>query len=203
MKRKRSEMISNRKIILFTCFIILISIHSNAQEALKDLGLQASAKNDNAPKAIEDWGQLVGNWNIVFESVDQSGNVQQSFEGEWNWFYILNGYAIQDVFILPPRSKATNPDTLFYGVGIRIYDETLNKWESVWVDTSNKKLEFREASSKDGEIVLFQTNAKGEKLKITYFEITEQSFEWKQEVFDTTKENWIVTQLIHAKKREH
>ena len=180
--------------------IFLVSIQLSAQETIRDNGLQALSKHDDAPKATDHWGKLVGHWDIIFESIDAAGNVQRSFEGEWNWFYILNGFAIQDVFILPPRKKAEDPKTIFYGVGIRIYNEEVNKWESVWVDTSNKKLEFREASSNDNEIILYQTNNEGEKIRITYFDMEEKSFEWKQEVFSANKNSWIATQLIHAKK---
>jgi len=182
--------------------MLVASINLSAQMSRVDNGLQALEKHDKAPAATEHWGKLVGNWDIVFESIDSQGNVQSSFEGEWNWFYVLNGFAIQDVFILPPRKKAEDPKAVFYGIGIRIYNERLNKWESVWVDTGNKKLEFREASSNEKEITLYQTNIEGQKIRINYVDMTKKSFEWKQEVYNEEDGKWIVTQLIHAKKRE-
>ncbi len=186
---------------VFICLLLLITSSLIGQNTLENVGLITTTKNPNAPEATEHWGKLVGNWDIIFESVDASGTVQQEFEGEWNWFYMLNGHAIQDVFILPPRNQASDPNSIFYGVGIRIFDEDSGKWQSVWVDTSNKILELREASSTDEKIILHQTNAKGEKLRISYFDIAKNSFEWKQEVFDEKTETWILTQLIHAKRR--
>ncbi len=187
------------QIIKKTAFSLLILLTFHAHGQHDTLGLLSSEMNINASETTKDWGKLVGNWNIVFEAVDESGKVQQSFEAEWNWFYILDGYAIQDVFILPPRNLAKKTDSPFYGVGVRIFDEDTNKWQSVWVDTSNKKLEFREATSTAEQITMYQTNAKGEKLRITYFDMAPSSFEWKQEVLVDNK-NWVITQLIHAKK---
>lgn len=174
---------------------VLLVIPSKGQNVT---GVIASKLNDNAPDETVHWGKLVGNWDIVFEAINEKGEVTQSFDGEWNWFYTLNGHAIQDVFILPPRSSGSDPSTLFYGTGIKIYNSESKKWQSCWVDTSDKKLGLREAISTDEKIILYETKANGEKTKITYFDMKENTFSWQQEIQDG--DDWIINQVIRAKR---
>ncbi|MGX1927986.1 hypothetical protein [Flagellimonas sp. 2504JD4-2] len=180
---------------------LLVSNTINAQQTLEQTGLLAVKQNETAPSATNHWGQLVGDWDIVVEMVNASGEVQQSFDGEWNWFYVMNGMAIQDVFILPKRKDQKEQDNLFYGVGLRIYNEKLDKWQTAYVDTSNRQIDVGEAVSTKEKITLFETNDKKEKIRITYFDFQENTFKWQQEVFNEDKKTWQITQLIRATRK--
>ncbi|WP_420320844.1 hypothetical protein [Flagellimonas sp.] len=171
-----------------------------AQKNIEGIGLLSHAKNDEAPASTDHWGQLVGNWDIVVEMLDASGEIKHSFNGEWNWFYVLNGMAIQDVFILPKRKEATDQN-LFYGIGLRIYNEKLNKWQTAYMDTSNRQMDMGEAISTAEKITLMETNRKKEKIRITYFDFQNNTFKWQQEVYNEDKKAWQITQLIHATRK--
>ena len=131
-----------KKITVFA-YLLLSTVIINAQESV---GLISSTPK-SVPEEVAKWGKLVGNWDIVVEMIGEDGEVTQSFNAEWNWFYIMNGLAIQDVFILPKRADNIDPSDYFVGTGIRIYDEDEKKWQTSWIDTSTKKIELREAVS--------------------------------------------------------
>ncbi|MEX0315960.1 MAG: hypothetical protein AB3N18_17405 [Allomuricauda sp.] len=180
---------------------VLASIRMEAQQTLENVGLLADKLNETAPSSTDHWGQLVGDWDIVVDMLDDSGEIQQSFSGEWNWFYIMNGMAIQDVFILPKRKDSKDQGNQFYGVGLRIYNEKLDKWQTAYVDTSNRQIDVGEAVSTKEKITLFETNDKKEKIRITYFDFQENTFRWQQEVFNEDQKAWQVTQLIRATRK--
>ncbi|WP_422861807.1 hypothetical protein [Flagellimonas sp. W118] len=170
------------------------------QDTLEDTGLLATEINKTAPTLTDHWGQLVGNWDIEVEIVNSSGEITQSFNGEWNWFYVMNGMAIQDVFILPKREDAKDQNS-FYGIGLRIYNEKLNKWQTAYMDTSNKQMDTGEAISTNEKIILIETNEKDEKIRITYFDFQDNTFKWQQEVFNEDRKVWQINQLIHATRK--
>ncbi len=184
-----------KKIAIFSS-ALLFTIIINAQSSV---GLISSAPK-SVPEEVAQWGKLVGNWDIVVEMIGEDGNVTQSFNAEWNWFYIMNGLAIQDVFILPKRADNIEPSDYFVGTGIRIYDEDKKKWQTSWLDTSSKRIELREAVSTDQNIVVIHNTEGGDKLRYTYYDMNAESFKWKQESANNDG-RWKVTQTVVAKRR--
>ncbi len=185
-----------KKITVFAYLLVFTTIVLRAQESV---GLISSVP-ESVPAEVAKWGKLVGNWDIIVEMIGEDGNVAQSFDAEWNWFYIMNGLAIQDVFILPKRAENIEPSNYFIGTGIRIYDENSKTWQTSWIDTSTKRIELREAISTDQDIVIIHHTSDGDKLRYTYYDINDESFKWKQESADEGG-SWKVTQTVVAKRR--
>ena len=179
--------------------IVLFTLITHLIYAQESVGLISEAPDSISDK-IAQWGKLVGNWDIVVDMLDEEGNVAQSFDAEWNWFYIMNGLAIQDVFILPRRAENIDPSNYFIGTGIRVYDDKNKKWQTTWIDTSTKKIEMREAASSDKEIIIIQDSEDGSKLKYTYYDMNDNTFRWKQESMNNSG-GWKVTQTVVAKRK--
>src|ERR671936_683012 len=49
------------------------------------------------------FGRLVGSWDIAGRFFDEEGNVIKESTGEWHFGWALDGRAIADVLISPPR----------------------------------------------------------------------------------------------------
>jgi|GEM_PF-4748500 len=164
-----------------------------------DRGVEASAISKDAPAETAHWGRLVGNWNFVLEELAPDGRVTESYAGEWNFFYTLGGEAIQDVFILPPRSAEISPEDHFYGTGIRIFDGETKKWRVVWIDTGGRQFELRQATSTGDQIVMTTGPGANEK-RWVYFDLHEDRFQWRQEAMADGK--WTVDQRLTATRAD-
>ena len=75
------------------------------------------------------FGHFIGDWE--FEGIFGKGTTDElRVPGEWLFSWILNGTAIQDVFICPSRKemeKNPNPDAE-YGTTIRFYNQPTDSW---------------------------------------------------------------------------
>src|SRR2546423_8598734 len=50
------------------------------------------------------FGQFVGSWDVAAKQFAADGT-SKTLHGEWHFFWALEGRAIQDVIISPPRSE--------------------------------------------------------------------------------------------------
>ncbi len=53
-------------------------------------------------------------------------------DGEWHFAWVLEGRAVQDIWIVPPREKRGAGNLYEYGTTIRFYDPTIDAWRSTW-----------------------------------------------------------------------
>ena len=58
--------------------------------------------------------------------------------GEWHFGWALEGRAIQDVWIVPPRGELRHGDAAAnfnsYGTTLRVYDPDIDAWRIQWTD---------------------------------------------------------------------
>src|SRR5947209_13987295 len=83
------------------------------------------------------YGQFVGSWEArVFEHLTD-GSTQER-KGEWHFGWVLEGRAIQDVFIVPPRAARGARKLPIkgnrYGTTIRVYDPQKESWQITWIN---------------------------------------------------------------------
>src|SRR5882672_3567127 len=70
------------------------------------------------------YGWLIGDWEMD-SIIHKDDGTKQTGRGEIHFGWVLEGRAIQDVWILPG---------VFYGTTLRIYDPGLNAWHILWSD---------------------------------------------------------------------
>src|SRR5215475_2591209 len=85
------------------------------------------------------YGQFVGDWQTDIFTYAPDGSRHQG-QGEIHFDWILQGRAIQDVWMIPRRgtnraSAAPLPIAgNWYGTTIRAYDPNLAAWRIFWID---------------------------------------------------------------------
>ena len=81
------------------------------------------------------YGQFVGEWD--FEWVDNQGTTgERHVQGEWIFAWVLEGTAIQDVFICPSRKariKDYQPDAA-YATAVRMYNPNTEAWDILYTE---------------------------------------------------------------------
>ena len=70
------------------------------------------------------YGWLIGRWTFA-ATVHRDDGTTHKGEGEIHFAWVLEGRAIQDVWILPG---------VFYGTTLRVYDPGIDAWHILWSD---------------------------------------------------------------------
>lgn len=114
------------------------------------------------------YGWLIGDWRM--DAVVHSDNgAKHSGEGEIHFGWVLEGRAIQDVWILPG---------LFHGTTLRVYDPGLDAWHILWSDPLKQLYTRQIGRARGKDIVQEGTADSGAALRWTFTEITPRSFRW-------------------------
>ena len=97
--------------------------------------LAASERSPEIPPELDAYGWLVASWELDvlhYWAVDVSG---RDLKGEVHAGWVLEGRAVQDVWIMPRRSdRGGQLDKKFnmYGTTLRLWDATIQGWRITW-----------------------------------------------------------------------
>ena len=152
-----------------------------------------SPANPEAPAGVAQYGQFEGTWKCAPAFRNAKGEWQESpARPTWVWHYVLNGHAVQDVWIPDPENA---PPTAAMGTNLRVYDAENDRWDMVWTTESLGAFQVFQARMVDGEIVMHGDIEAGQRpahlARITFHNIGKQHFDWKYEASAPGDgENW-------------
>ena len=107
----------------------------------------------------------------------ENGVVTREMAGEWLFARVLEGRAIQDLWIVPPRSER-EADLYEYGTSIRFYDPASRKWRSTWIGPMHGMVRTFLAERHGDDIVLASESAAEGALRRVFSDISAQNFSW-------------------------
>src|SRR5436190_20333242 len=93
--------------------------------------LAAAGRSPEIPDALDAYGWLVGDWELRvlrYAGVDVAA---RGIQGEVHAGWVLEGRAVQDVWIMPRRAEriASSDHKLnMYGTTLRVWDRTIGAW---------------------------------------------------------------------------
>jgi hypothetical protein len=83
------------------------------------------------------YGRFVGSWDLDVMQLRDDGSKRER-KGEWHFGWALEGRAVQDVWIVPPRGELRRGDAAAnvnsYGTTLRVYDPKIDAWQIQWTD---------------------------------------------------------------------
>jgi hypothetical protein len=162
------------------------------------------AMAEGAPPELGHWGKMVGQWSTTEESLKQDGSGWQASKGaDWDFFWAFNGWGIQDHYTSPPLSeKIADESKRQRGINLRIYNPKEKRWVLTWLTVKSSSPQNFTATSTEESIVMLgdKPDAKGNHSRITFFDITETSFEWKLE-WSQDQEKWLEVYRIHGTRK--
>ena len=104
------------------------------------LALRAPAPAADLAEKLRLYGQFVGSWEAEGQAFLPDRTTRKHF-WEIHFSWVLEGRAIQDVWITPPRhgprvreSQPWGPFTNQYGTTLRVYEPGLDAWRVTWID---------------------------------------------------------------------
>jgi hypothetical protein len=164
---------------------------------LDALGAEGPAA-DRAGK-MDLYGRFVGSWDLDVMQITEAGTKRRR-KGEWHFGWTLEGRAIQDVWIVPPRGELRADDAAenvnSYGTTLRIYDPRIDAWHVQWSDPVTQNFLQMIGRAEGSDIVQLGTRPDGKLLRWSFSEITENSFLWRGEISADQGASWrLVTEF--------
>lgn len=157
--------------------------------------LGAPGRSAEIKESQDVYGWLVGSWELDalrYAGVDVS---HLNIQGEVHAGWILEGRAIQDVWIMPRRSERT-PETgkanNMYGSTLRIWDPTREAWLIRWINPVSGHLEAQTGRKVGKDIVQVGARPDGTPTRWRFTEITRDSFHWIGEALNSDGDTWRV-----------
>ena len=143
-------------------------------------GLQSNEPLPESAEKLQLFGQFVGSWDAEVINYKPDGTLQ-TVEAEWHFGWVLEGRAIQDVWIAPKRAlRRSMPNAIGdYGATLRFYDEKIDAWRSTWIGPVKGYVIPFIARKIGEEIVLEGKLETGIQMKWIFSEITKDSFRWR------------------------
>jgi hypothetical protein len=154
-----------------------------------------SAEGPHADRGgnMDFYGQFVGSWALDVTRFREDGTVWRR-PGEWHFGWVLEGRAIQDVWIVPPRGAGRQEDavanTNSYGTTLRVYDPRIDAWQVQWIDPVTQAYLSMVGCRQGDDIVQHGTNSEGNMTRWSFRDITPGSFRWVAEVSADKGASW-------------
>jgi hypothetical protein len=114
------------------------------------------------------YGWLIGDWEMDARVHLNDGSIHTG-RGEIHFGWVLEGRALQDVWILPG---------VFYGTTLRVYDPGLDAWQILWSDPVRQLYRRQLGRAHGRDIVQEGVDDAGLPTRWTFTEITPDAFLW-------------------------
>jgi hypothetical protein len=163
----------------------------------------ASERNDK----LGLYGFLVGSWETDIIAHDESG-ARHTSRGEIHAGWVLEGRAVQDVWMIPPRSER-RPDAplphlpvtgSWYGTTLRVYDPRIDAWHILWSDPATLFFARQIGRARGADIVQEGRLESGPVLRWSFTEIEPSSFRWLGEISGDGGANWRLQVEVLARR---
>jgi hypothetical protein len=164
--------------------------------------LQAPAPDHARADKLRLYGQFVGAWDLDIDWYP-AGAPERHEKGEWHFAWVLEGRAVQDVWIFPARAQrnAGNESWHFYGSTFRFYDPALDAWHITYFEPTRPFVLRQIGRAEGAEIVQRADEVDGLTRRWRFVEITPDSFRWIGDVSSDQGKSWTLELEMRARRR--
>lgn len=164
--------------------------------------LAAPGRSPEIPESADIYGWLIGSWDLDVFDHQADGTVRRS-KGEVHFSWVLEGRAVQDVWIMPPRSERTpgmEKISNRYGTTLRVWDPSIQAWRVTWINpvSGGRRELIGQRSGKD--LVQIGAHPNGTPIRWIFTDITPDSFRWIGEGLEPDGKTWRLEAEFRAKR---
>jgi hypothetical protein len=144
------------------------------------------------------FGRFVGTWDADYSFIAEDGSVRHS-RGEVLFGWILDGYALQDIFLSYPKPDSTDERKMV--TGVRFVDPKTEKWTVMFAAPAFGAAVRMEGGAEGDRIVLRGQDDKGNPLRWSFNDIRPDSFIWRGETSYDGGKTWRLEEEHHMTRR--
>jgi hypothetical protein len=144
--------------------------------------------------------RLVGTWDCDFTFHLADGTVRHK-KGELLLGWILDGRAVQDVWVTYPADSAKDMKERTMGTSVRFFDTARKQWRVVFVSPRFNYLVTVQGGLEGDRIVLRGTDADGSQIRWSFNDITPDSFVWHGEKSRDGGKTWTLEEEHRMRRR--
>lgn len=160
--------------------------------------LLAPGPNPSLGDEARTFDRVVGTWDADYSFHAEDGSVRHS-RGEVIFGWILDGYALQDVFISYPKRPGDERKIV---TGVRFFDAKAKVWRVVFVAPSFGVVIMMEGGAEgEDRIVLRGKDSDRASLRWSFNDIRADSFIWRGEISRDRGKTWRLEEEHHMKRR--
>src|SRR5882757_1241473 len=167
--------------------------------------IRALVARDRAPEISEAddlYGWLVGSWalDVRHYGVDI---VALGLKGEVHAFRVLEGRAVQDVWIMPSRPSRhaqLTQERNMYGTTLRVWDASIAAWRITYINPVTGQRDELIGRRIGKDILQIGTHQDGTPIRWIFTAITPDSFHWTGEALETDGVTWRLEGEFQARR---
>ena len=177
--------------LLFASALLGFAFVPQSSIAESIAGLESSNPAPDLGDKLNLFGQFVGDWRFDYVGYNKDGTNFKA-KGEWHFGWILEGRAVQDVWIIPARPERNNPGAPKgeYGTTVRFYDPKLDAWHVVWAGPVHGQMVTFLARKLGDEILMEGKDPDGTPTKWIFSQMTPRSFFWRSVTSEDGGKTW-------------
>jgi hypothetical protein len=176
------------------------AVNAPGSDARLDMvaALQAKGPHPSLGDQAKVFGRLVGTWDGEYTEFSKNGQETRS-SGEWIFGWVMDGRAIQDLFIIHPSAARTER---YIGTTLRYFDPKSGSWSVTFVDPENGAVETLTGGAVgDDRIVLLSHEEGGKGRRWSLEDIRPDSWVFRDEGTHDGGKTWRLLEVDHLKRR--
>ena len=142
-------------------------------------GAEFGSLHPDAPPETAQFAFLVGEWDCKIRSMSPTGGWTEN-QATWTARYILDGWAIQDLWV----SQIPGGGTL-QGTNIRSFNPETRKWDNRWLGAGNLQWKYFESEMVEGKMVMIGGEGEDPRGAFvdrnTFHDVTDDSWTWRKD----------------------
>jgi hypothetical protein len=153
------------------------------------------------------YGQFVGSWQTDVVAYEPGGT-RHTGRGEIHFGWVLEGRAIQDVWMIPRLSERVPGAPVmpvagnWYGTTLRVYDPGLDAWHIFWIDPGGQVYTRQLGRAHGEDIVQEGSDSSGASIRWSFTRIKPDSFHWLGERSSDDGATWRLQVEVLARRVE-
>jgi hypothetical protein len=162
--------------------------------------LKTNTRSVDIPEEADAYGWLVGSWDL---DCRRYAGEPVSIRGEAHFEWVLEGRAIQDVWIMPSRSERTASSDRrknMFGTTLRVWDPSIEAWRINWRNPVHNHSEEQIGRKSGKDVVQIGVRGNGTPTRWSFTDITQDSFHWLGETLNVDGRTWSLEGEFFAKR---
>jgi len=158
---------------------------------------------DRAEK-LQLYGRFIGDWEtkVIAHSPD---GARHEGSGEIHFGWILEGRAIQDVWMIPRLAERPNAPPFpvagnWFGTTIGVYDPDFDAWRIYWIDPARNVFRQQLGRQRGDDVVQEGKTETGALSRWSFTNITPNSFHWLGESSASGDGSWQLVVEVLAQR---